>query len=135
MIWVNWPQAPRQPPEDECILHSGLKQPKIAFETFASLHSDGLQELTADNRRLTRYRHRLMPDALNMKPPAPDEMIGMMATVPLPPCAPDKLRRNLRARHNVMTQLWKFSSALRSGGGNRRRSGLQNRSMYIPLLS
>ncbi|MDE2337378.1 MAG: aminotransferase class V-fold PLP-dependent enzyme [Alphaproteobacteria bacterium] len=82
-----------------------LSTPKIAFETLTSFHREGLPGLIADNMRLVRCGYRLICDALNMQPQAHDEMTGMMVTIPLPPCDPERLRRDLREKHNFMTQL------------------------------
>ena len=89
--------------------------PKIAFETMSGFHRDGLKGLIEDNKRLVRYGYKLLLDALGQKPHAPDNMLGMMATVILPPGDAEKLRAELRQQDNFVTQLWKTSASISTG--------------------
>lgn len=89
--------------------------PKIAFETLRGFHRDGLPGLIEDNKRLVRYGYKLLLDALGQKPHAPDNMLGQMATVILPPGDADALRKELREHDNFVTQLWKTSASISTG--------------------
>ena len=51
----------------------------------ASLLPGGLAELMAKNHQLAVEARRLLCDALGVKVPCPDSMLGAMATIPLPP--------------------------------------------------
>ncbi|MEZ0225758.1 MAG: aminotransferase class V-fold PLP-dependent enzyme [Alphaproteobacteria bacterium] len=89
--------------------------PKIAFETLSSLHPDGLPGLIADNRRLVQYGYRLLLDALKLKPHAPDDMLGMMATVILPLGDAARLRHDFLKREKLSTQLGQLSAPFGTG--------------------
>ena len=89
--------------------------PKVAFETLSGFHADGLQGLIDDNKRLLRYGYKLLLDALGQKPHAPDDMLGCMATLILPPGDAVTLRAELKQRDNFITQLWKTSASISSG--------------------
>ncbi len=88
--------------------------PKVAFETLSAMHPDGLWGLVEGNRRLVRYGYRLLLDVLKAKPHAPDDMIGTMAAVLLPPGSADELRDRLRA-HNFVTQVAELSPQFGKG--------------------
>ena len=89
--------------------------PKVAFETLSGFHRDGLPGLISDNKRLLRYGYKLLLDALGQKPHAPDDMLGTMATLILPPGEPLPLRNDLRQRDNFVTQLWWASPSIGVG--------------------
>jgi isopenicillin-N epimerase len=89
--------------------------PAVAFETLSSLHPKGLPGLIADNRRLVRYGQKLLTDALGVKAHAPDDMLGMMATVTLPPGDAPRLRHDLRHRENFSIQLGQLSPQFGTG--------------------
>jgi isopenicillin-N epimerase len=93
--------------------------PKVAFDTLSGFHPKGLFGLVDDNKRLLRYGAKVLQDALSLKPHAPDDMLGMMATLPLPPGSPpgetEALRLDLRQRDNFTVQLWKTSASISSG--------------------
>ncbi|TAL31174.1 MAG: aminotransferase class V-fold PLP-dependent enzyme [Alphaproteobacteria bacterium] len=89
--------------------------PKIAFETLSALHRDGLPALIADNRRLVRYGCQLVLDSLGLKPHAPDDMLGMMTTIILPPGDAARLRHDLRQRENFSMQLGQLSPQFGAG--------------------
>jgi isopenicillin-N epimerase len=55
-----------------------------AIATLSGLHPDGLAGLMAANRALALTARQLICDALGIDPPAPQDMIGSMASVPLP---------------------------------------------------
>lgn len=88
--------------------------PKVAFETLSRFHHDGLQGLISDNKRLLRYGYKLLLAALSQKPHAPDDMLGTMATIILPPGDAEQLRNELR-RSNFVTQLQKTSPSIVTG--------------------
>lgn len=88
--------------------------PKVAFETLSIFHKNGLWGLVEDNKRLVRYGYKLILDSLNRKPHAPDNMLGMMTTIILPPGDADALKAALR-KDNFVTQLWKTSASIASG--------------------
>jgi isopenicillin-N epimerase len=54
----------------------------------ASLVPGGWPELMARNHQLALAARDLLCDALDVAPPAPDEMIGAMAALPLPDASP-----------------------------------------------
>jgi isopenicillin-N epimerase len=88
--------------------------PKVAFDTLGGFHRDGLPGLITDNKRLLRHGYRLLLEALRQKPHAPDDMLGTMATLPLPPGDAEQLRNELR-RSNFVTQLQKTSPSIATG--------------------
>ena len=88
--------------------------PKVAFETLSGFHKDGLFGLVEDNKRLVRYGYKLLLDALGQKPHAPDNMLGCMTTIILPPGDADALKAALR-KDNFVTQLWKTSASITTG--------------------
>lgn len=55
-----------------------------ALELLGSLLPGGWPELRARNRALALEGRRLVCDALGVEPPCPDELVGAMASVPLP---------------------------------------------------
>jgi isopenicillin-N epimerase len=59
-----------------------------AIRTVGSLLPGGWPELMARNHRLALAARDLLCDALDVAPPAPDEMIGAMAALPLPDASP-----------------------------------------------
>jgi isopenicillin-N epimerase len=89
--------------------------PQIAFETLSALHPVGLSGLIADNWRLLRYGYRLLLDALKLKSHTPDDMLGMMATIILPPGDAPHLRHDLRQRSGFSTQLGQLSAPFGTG--------------------
>jgi isopenicillin-N epimerase len=83
----------------------------VAQKTLSSLHPGGLAAVIADNCRLARYGTRLLLDALGAAPPAPDSMIGTMASVILPPGDPARLQNDLRRRDGVQLAIMPFSAS------------------------
>jgi isopenicillin-N epimerase len=55
-----------------------------ALRQIAALKPGGWAEVMRTNRELALEGRRLLCEALEMPPPAPDEMIGSLATVPIP---------------------------------------------------
>ena len=89
--------------------------PKVAFETLSGFHRDGLPGLISDNKRLLRYGYKLLLEALGQKPHAPDDMLGTMATLILPPGEPEPLCKDLRQHGNFVTMLWQTAPAIGIG--------------------
>lgn len=83
--------------------------PKVAFDTLSALHPEGLRGVVKDNRQLVRYGYRLLLDALGTTPHAPDDMIGTMASVILPPGNGGQLYNHLRQKYGFVTQLGDMS--------------------------
>lgn len=86
-----------------------------ALDAMGSIHVGGWPELMAANRRLALAGRDRLCEALGTDPPAPDTMIGSMASIPLPDThhAPlarglDPLHDRLFAEHGieVPVQLW-----------------------------
>jgi isopenicillin-N epimerase len=88
--------------------------PKVAFDAMSAFHHEGLFGLVEDNKRLVRYGYSLLLDALGQKPHAPDNMLGCMTTIILPPGDADALKAALR-KDNFVTQLWKTSASIPTG--------------------
>ncbi len=68
----------------------------------------GVAEVRRRNRALARRARALVAARLGVEPPCPDEMLGSMAALPLPPARElpadgeaDPLHRALRARHGI----------------------------------
>jgi isopenicillin-N epimerase len=59
-----------------------------AIETVGSLVPGGWSEVMTRNHQLVLAARDLLCDALGVAPPAPDEMIGAMAALPLPDASP-----------------------------------------------
>ncbi len=59
-----------------------------ALRYVGGLHPDGWAGLMADNASLARRGRDLVCAALGVAPPAPDTMLGAMASIPLPGLAP-----------------------------------------------
>lgn len=89
--------------------------PRVAFDALSSLHPDGLWGVVNDNRALVRYGYGLLLGALDAKPHAPDDMIGTMASVILPPGNAGKLYTHLRQRYGFVTQLGEMSPQYGTG--------------------
>jgi isopenicillin-N epimerase len=61
-----------------------------SIKFLSSLLPGGFPELMQRNRALALHARRLVCDAAGVKAPAPDDMIGTLAAVPLPPGPPAK---------------------------------------------
>lgn len=86
--------------------------PAKAFSILDSLHPGGLFGLVADNRRLMLYGYKLLLDALDLKPFAPESMLGLMGSIVLPIGNADRLRNDIRRRDNFSTQLVNMSGGI-----------------------
>ena len=91
-----------------------LSIPK-AIDTMASLVPGGWPALMHRNHRLILHARDLLGGVLGMRPPAPDEMLGAMAALPLTPASdhapgfgPTVLQQRLWELHNieVPVNLW-----------------------------
>jgi isopenicillin-N epimerase len=80
----------------------------IAF--LGALLPGGFDELRARNRELALAARAMLADALGVRPPAPESMIGSLASLPLPDGEPrrepagalaDPLQERLFARHRI----------------------------------
>ncbi len=80
-----------------------------ALDTVGGLLPGGWPAVRATNRELALDARRLLCDALRVAPPCPEDMIGSLATVPLPdqsdggvaPFASDPLADRLLVRHRI----------------------------------
>jgi isopenicillin-N epimerase len=86
---------------------------KKAIDFMGGLLKGGWQELRAHNRRLALRARDTLCAALDVPPPAPDELLGSMASVPLPagelegPAGPDPLYLELLRRgFETLVQPW-----------------------------
>lgn len=82
----------------------------IAF--FEKIVPGGWEEVRSRNRSLALRGRSILQDALNIPPPAPEEMLGSLAAVPLPdrrdgaelpPMSLDPLSRDLFEKHKIET--------------------------------
>lgn len=71
-----------------------------AVDTMAGALPGGWPAVMDANRRLALAARDLLIERLGIDPPAPDDMIGSMAAVPLPP-GDDCLGRDLAERHRI----------------------------------
>ena len=77
-----------------------------ALAAVAELHPDGWPGLMAANHDLVLAGRDLLCEALGVERPAPDEMLGSLAAVPIPPAAGstsifDPLTVRLRHDHGI----------------------------------
>ncbi|HEX5826939.1 MAG TPA: hypothetical protein VFY23_05415, partial [Candidatus Limnocylindrales bacterium] len=61
-----------------------------AIRYVGGIHEDGWEGLRASNAALARRARDILCAALGVPPPAPDSMLGSMASVPLPNIAPTR---------------------------------------------
>ena len=78
---------------------------KEAHQFLDSLSSQGMWDMVASNRALVREGYGLLLDTLKQKPNVPEDMMGTMATVILPPCEALAVKQRLRDEHGFVTQL------------------------------
>ncbi len=93
----------------------------VALEFLGSLLPGGWPELMRRNRALALSAQGILSEALDIGRPAPSEMIGSLAAVPLPPLArpdvaappspPDPVQRALLSRHRIEVPVMAFSAA------------------------
>jgi isopenicillin-N epimerase len=81
-----------------------------AVDTMAAALPGGWQAVMDANRRLALAARDLLVDHLGIDPPAPDDMIGSMAAVPLPP-GDDCLGRRLAERHRIEVPVFPWPRA------------------------
>src|SRR5205823_2971559 len=84
-----------------------------AIRFLGGLLPGGWPELMERNRSLALAARKLLCDALRIPEPAPAEMIGMLASIPLPdatkPSASwDPLQRSLYERHRIEVPVYTF---------------------------
>lgn len=84
-----------------------------AIELLESLHADGLSGVMRDNRTLALKAREELASSLGIALPAPDEMIGALAALPLPDGPADRLRHGLRQRHRVQVPVFAWPHAPR----------------------
>ncbi len=85
-----------------------------ALETLGTMHPDGIAGHMARNRALVLQARDLVQAALGTSPPAPDEMVGAMVSLPIREAqddeygddfATDPLHRRLLAEHRIDAQV------------------------------
>ena len=94
---------------------TAFSTPKVAYEALSALHPQGLWAVVNDNKRLVRNGYKLLLDALGAKPLAPDDMIGTMASVILPPGNALQLYHHLRRKYGFITQTAELSPQFGKG--------------------
>lgn len=100
--------------------YSGILALPAAIDAMSSLLPGGWPELYARNHRLAIEGRRILCNALGIEPPAPESMIGTMATVtiPEPPAHllnrptkyDDALQDQLVDRHRIVVPIWRLAS-------------------------
>src|SRR5690349_11081237 len=95
-----------------------------AIRYVGGIHDDGWNGLRAANRALARHARDLLCAALGVTPPAPDAMLGAMASIPLPGIAPtvaaaERLQAALREEDRIEVPIVPFpvAAALEPGAG------------------
>jgi isopenicillin-N epimerase len=76
-----------------------------------SLLPGGLPELMRRNRALALVARALLCETLGIPAPAPDSMIGSLATVPLPDGPAEALQQSLWEKHRIEVPVWSFPAA------------------------
>jgi isopenicillin-N epimerase len=72
-----------------------------AIQFMGSLLPGGWTELRVRNRALALTARQILCDALNTAPPSPDDMVGALATVPLPDGKPRELYDALLNQYQI----------------------------------
>lgn len=100
--------------------YSGILSVPAAIDSMGSMLPGGWPELYARNHKLVIEGLKIVCNGLGVEPPAPESMIGTMATVKLPePPAhmltrptkyDDALQDELVDRHGVVVPIWRLSS-------------------------
>lgn len=57
----------------------------VAIDTVAALHADGWDGVREHNRSLCLAARHMICETLGIEPPTPDELIGSIASIPVPP--------------------------------------------------
>jgi isopenicillin-N epimerase len=79
-----------------------------AIEFLASLHPGGLAATIAANRRLALEARSLLCETLGIASPAPPDMIGSLAAVPLPPGAGQAPPRFIDPLTSILYEKWRI---------------------------
>ena len=87
-----------------------------AIRYVGGIHDDGWNGLRGANRALARHARDLLCSALGVSAPAPDAMLGAMASVPLPGIAPttaaaERLQSELRDEERIEVPIVAFPVA------------------------
>ena len=88
-----------------------------ALDAVASLHSQGWEGIRRSNRELCLTGRDTLLKSLGVAPPAPDDMIGSIASIPLPDSAQpagnifDPLMAALRSKWNIEAMVFTWPSA------------------------
>jgi isopenicillin-N epimerase len=85
-----------------------------AIRVMGAIVPGGWAEVTRRNHDLAIRARRVLCSALGIEPPAPDAMLGSMASIPLPPGPPgprptryhDALQDALVDRHRIQVPIW-----------------------------
>jgi isopenicillin-N epimerase len=95
-----------------------------AIRYVGGLDEDGWSGLMAANASLARGARDVLCAALDVPPPAPDEMLGSMASIPLPTVAPneaavERLQAVLLDEDRIEVPVFAFPvrAAMEAGGG------------------
>lgn len=88
-----------------------LSVPK-ALAFMETLHADGLAGVMRENRALALTAQARLAEHLGVPIPAPADMIGSMAALPLPEAAPRDLETRLYERHRVRVPVFPFGDRL-----------------------
>jgi len=79
-----------------------------ALRFLEGLHLDGVAGVMRENRALALQAQALLSHELGIAAPAPPEMIGSMAALPLPAHAPRDLIARLYERHRIQVPVFPF---------------------------
>ncbi len=88
-----------------------------ALDAVASLHPQGWEGIRRSNRELCLTGRDILLKSLGVAPPAPDDMIGSIASIPLPDSAQpagnifDPLMAALRSKWNIEAMVFTWPSA------------------------
>ena len=83
-----------------------------ALDAVAAMHADGWPGVRRSIRELCLTGRRILLEALQLGPPAPEDMIGAIASVPLPPAGHsgseifDPLMAALEQRHRIQVSVF-----------------------------
>ncbi len=83
-----------------------------ALAYLETLHADGLAGVMRENRALALLAQKRLAEHLAVPVPAPPDMIGSMAALPLPASAPRDLENRLYEHHRVRVPVFPFGERL-----------------------